>query len=453
MGERGTQHAGGRSGVTGIAAAAALYAALTLLVAYPLSLNPASSALPGDPDTDLFMWTLAWDTHAIVSRPLSMFEANIYYPQPDTLAYSENLLGSVPFAAPVLWLTGNPVLALNCVALLSVVLCGVGAYVLARRLGIGPAGALLCGLVFAFSPARFFRIGQLHLTTVQWVPFGLASLHAYLDGGRGRHLKLAAFFFTLQALTSGHGAVFLGIAASGLVLFRVATGEALYRRNLAAIRTRLLQTHAFPLSDEDWQQLESIYFAFFWNGPSLRYSSGPNGRSFPGLGLRLGGGGFGGGGFGGGRFPTYEELIVQTDWDSTPRSYLASEESFQFVKGLETRNLIVPVMGNFAGPKALRSIGRYARERLERVTAFYVSNVEQYLFQDGLFEAFAKNVSTLPVDDRITFIRSVSGRFGYSGSMTWSDGRATALYPIRQFVRDFELGLLQNYYDVNARSK
>src|SRR3989339_1824119 len=99
MGERGTQHAGGRSGVTGIAAAPALYAALTLLVASPLSLNPASSALPGDPDTDLFMWTLAWDTHAIVSRPLSMFEANIYYPQHGTLAYSENLLGSVPFAA------------------------------------------------------------------------------------------------------------------------------------------------------------------------------------------------------------------------------------------------------------------------------------------------------------------------------------------------------------------
>jgi hypothetical protein len=213
--------------VPGKAAAAALYAALTLVLAYPLSLHPASSALPGDPDTDLFMWTLAWGTHAVVARPLSIFDANIYYPEPNTLAYSENLLGSVPFAAPVLWLTGNPVLGLNVVTLLSVVLCGLGAYVLARRLGMGTAAALLCGLVFAFSPARFFRIGQLHLTTVQWVPFGLASLHAYLNDGRSRDLKLAVFFLTLQALTSGHGAVFAVVAMAGLVAFRILTGDPL----------------------------------------------------------------------------------------------------------------------------------------------------------------------------------------------------------------------------------
>lgn len=216
----------------GKAQAAAVYVALTLLLAYPLTLHPATSTLPGDPDTDLFMWTLAWDTHALASRPLSVFNANIYHPQANTLAYSENLIGAVPFAAPVLWLTGNPVLALNVVALLSVVLCGLGGYVLARRLGLGAAAALLCGLIFAFSPARFFRIGQLHLTTVQWVPFGLAALHAYLDGGRARDLRLAAAWFTLQALTSGHGAVFLAVSMLGLIGYRVLLGEpiALRRR-------------------------------------------------------------------------------------------------------------------------------------------------------------------------------------------------------------------------------
>lgn len=224
MDEGGTEQAGdGRVG--GKARAAALYAALTLLMAYPLWVHPTSTWLTVGPDEDLLMWTLAWDTHAIVSQPLSVFDANIYYPQTTTLAYSENMLGSVPFSAPVLWLTGNPVLALNVVALLSIILCGLGAYVLARRLGMDPAAAVLCGLIFAFSPARFFRIGQLHLTTVQWIPFGLASLHAYLDGGRGRDLKLAAFFFTLQALTSGHGAVFATLGMLGLVAWRVALGE------------------------------------------------------------------------------------------------------------------------------------------------------------------------------------------------------------------------------------
>ena len=137
---------------------------------------------------------------------MSFFDANIYFPYSGTLAYSENLLGSGLLAAPIIWLTGNLVLALNFVQLVSCVLCGLGAYVLARRVGISRAGAVLSGIVFLAAPPRFFRIGQLHLTAVQWVPFCLAYLHAYLDGGRRRDLWIAAGFFTLQALTSGHGA-------------------------------------------------------------------------------------------------------------------------------------------------------------------------------------------------------------------------------------------------------
>lgn len=209
-----------------------LYIALTLCLAFPLTVRPASHVMLASPDTKLFMWMLAWDTHAFTHQPRAIFEANIYYPERHTLAYSENLIGSAVFAAPVLWLTDNPVLAMNLVALLSCVLCGLGAYVLARRVGIGEAGATLAGLVFAFSPPRFFRLSQMHLTTIQWVPFALASLHAYLDNGRRRDLWLAIAFFTLQALTSGHGAVFLIVCALGLVVYRVAMGEpiALARR-------------------------------------------------------------------------------------------------------------------------------------------------------------------------------------------------------------------------------
>jgi hypothetical protein len=87
------------------------------------------------------------------------------------------------------------------------------------------------------------------------------------------------------------------------------------------------------------------------------------------------------------------------------------------------------------------------------VSAFYVSNVEQYLFQDGKFDAFARNVATLPVDANSTFIRSVSTRFGYGGTMTWADGRASALYPIDAFDRDFRLGMLTSYFDLNTRSR
>jgi hypothetical protein len=219
---------------------------------------------------------------------------------------------------------------------------------------------------------------------------------------------------------------------------QVPTDRELYSANVSAIRAQLLKRHGFRLSPEDLDQLELIYFAFFWDGPGIRYSSGPT---------------FGGRNAFSPVFPSYEELMTQTDWDGTPRSYLATETQFRYVKGLEERNLIVPVVGDFAGPKALRAVGRYVREHGGRVGAFYVSNVEQYLFQDGHFEAFARNVATLPVDATSTFIRSVSIRYGYSGGMIGPDGRASALDPIRAFVEDFRAGRIAGYIDVNARSR
>jgi PA14 domain-containing protein len=214
-------------------AAAALYVVLTFLLAYPLSVT-ANRTLPSDdPDGHLFMWTLAWDTHAFVHQPLSIFDANIFYPNRDSLAYSENLIGSAFFAAPVLWLTGNPVLAVNVVSLLSCVLCGLGAYVLGRRVGLSVAAAVLTGLVFAFSPPRFFRFSQLHLTAVQWIPFALASLHSYLEGGKKRDLRLAIAFFTLQVMASGHGGVFAAVAIVLMLAYRLALGEpVLFMRRL-----------------------------------------------------------------------------------------------------------------------------------------------------------------------------------------------------------------------------
>jgi hypothetical protein len=212
---------------------ALLYVALTGLLAYPLTVSPAGSVLSATPDTNLFLWALSWDVHAFTHRPLSIFNANIYYPEHLTLAYSENFIGSALFAAPIVWLTGNAVLALNAITLLSAVLCGVGAYMLARRVGEGQSAATLSGLIFAFSPPRFLRISQLHLAVVQWMPFGLAFLHAYLDGGRKTDLRLAVAFLTVQAFSSGHGAVFLLLAMAGLVAYRVALGEPI------ALSTRL----------------------------------------------------------------------------------------------------------------------------------------------------------------------------------------------------------------------
>ena len=209
------------------------FAVLTFIMALPFSASPNTHILGDVPDAHMYVWTLAWNAHAFINQPLHIFDANIYYPYANTLAYSENLIGSAFFAAPITWATGNLLLATNLTALLSCVLCGVGAYLLARRLNIGVGGAFICGLIFAFAPPRFVRMGQLHMTAVQWIPFSLAFLHSYFERGRRRDLLLAIAFFSWQALSSGHGAAYLFIAVAALIAWQFAFGAPL------AIRRRL----------------------------------------------------------------------------------------------------------------------------------------------------------------------------------------------------------------------
>lgn len=213
----------------------------TVGLAAPWSLHPASRVLVDNADTFLTMWALGWDAHALATAPWRIFDANIFHPNPNTLAYSEHFIGSALVVAPIVWATGNLVLALNVASLLACALCGLGAYALARRLQASTWAAVIAGVVFAFSPARFFRMSQLHVNAVQWVPFGLAYLHAYLDGGRRRDLRVAAGCLSAQALTSGHGAAFASVAGAALTLFGVARGAPI------AVRKRL--------EDLGWQGL------------------------------------------------------------------------------------------------------------------------------------------------------------------------------------------------------
>jgi hypothetical protein len=185
--------------------------------------------------------------------------------------------------------------------------------------------------------------------------------------------------------------------------------EALYNENLKAIQNNLVTRHGFALSDIDLSGLEYVYSAFSMFGPQLQYSST-------------------GVGFGGGtRQPTYYDLMTATDADNVPRSYLSSEDSFRFMKDLESKNLLVPAVGNFAGPKAIRAVGRYLKDRGATVSAFYLSNVEMYLAQDGLMTSFCRNVATLPLDETSTFIRSArGGRYGAGFGLNSELGRMSA---------------------------
>ena len=120
--------------------------------------------------------------------------------------------------------------------------------------------------------------------------------------------------------------------------------------------------------------------------------------------------------------------------------------------------LIVPITGNFAGDKALRAVGQYARERGAAVKTFYLSNVEQYLFQqEGEAARFYANVATLPLDSTSTFIRSSSmgGMFGAPAGNQFKpqSGRSMQLVSsIADVLKAFEAGLVKSYAQVLALS-
>ena len=162
--------------------------------------------------------------------------------------------------------------------------------------------------------------------------------------------------------------------------------EAAYKENLKAINDLLVKKHGFPLSTDDLAGIEGIYYNFYRFGPDLNYTS--SGRSF---GAR-------------GYFVTYAGLMTESDEDGLNHSFLASEDNFKVVKELEEKNLIVPLVGDFAGPKAIRAVGKYLKEHHAAVTAFYLSNVEQYL--GGSWSSFCANVATLPLDESSRFIRA-----------------------------------------------
>jgi hypothetical protein len=145
---------------------------------------------------------------------------------------------------------------------------------------------------------------------------------------------------------------------------------------------------------------------------------------------------------------------MQDDGVGQNHSYLSKEENFRALKDLENRNLIVPLVGDFAGPKTIRAVGAYLKERDAVVTAFYLSNVEQYLFQQNDdWSRFYGNVAMLPIDPSASFIRSVFNGYAYNFRTSGYLRSASLLSPIPALLEAFNSGKIESYYDVIRMSK
>ena len=237
----------------------------------------------------------------------------------------------------------------------------------------------------------------------------------------------------------------LDASAGSPALFQAYTNavpdSALFAKNFAAVKDQLVNKHKFSLTSDDLRTIEYVYTAFFAAGPDLTYSF-----TMPGRGSSMM--------FYGRRMPTYAELMMESDGLGNQRSYLANEENFRVLRDMQRNNLIVPLVGDFAGEKAIKAVGQYVRDNGATVTAFYTSNVEQYLFQSDDWRKFFSNVGTLPLDSASTFIRAVFNYTTMPNSSTTPGPRSrTMLAPIAEQVKLVGEGRIGAYYDVIQTSR
>ena len=194
--------------------------------------------------------------------------------------------------------------------------------------------------------------------------------------------------------------------------FSAAEGnKELYEENLKAVEDVLVKKHGFPLTSGDLDGIRWALSNYYQFGPSISYNSSLSSNVPPAIVGAIGGN------RGGNNGVTYATLMTADDGDGLNRSYLANEENWAYVKGLEARNLIVPVVGDFGGNKAIRAAARYVKSIDGMVSAFYLSNVEQFLIQDSKWDTFCSSVAMLPLDDTSFFIRSGRGRNGFGGGV------------------------------------
>lgn len=198
----------------------------------------------------------------------------------------------------------------------------------------------------------------------------------------------------------------------------------IFEEDLEMIMHQLTVSHKLTITDEDRATIRYVYNTFFEHGSTLDYTVG----------------GF----YGSDNPPTFEDLMTADDGHGMMRSFLASDENFRTVKKLEENNLVIPVVGDFAGPRAIREVGRYVTAHHARVTAFYLSNVERYLFSSpGAWRKFYVNVAILPYDKQSLFIRSMFDS---------SYGSVNKLSSIDDVMKAFSQSRINSYDDVIGMS-
>jgi hypothetical protein len=212
---------------------------------------------------------------------------------------------------------------------------------------------------------------------------------------------------------------------------RSPASEARYQANRAAIRKKISE-FGVRLDGEDFRKIDYVHRTFHEEGLDLRFSSiGRNNAA---------------------NYPTFQNLLLQTDKSGKAQGYLASEELFLWMKRFETENRLIPVVGDFAGSKAFKAVGAFLRRSNMQVSTFYTSNVEFYLVQNDEWRDYIDNVRSLPVTPDAVFIRAYFGTAGPLHPQNVPGHRSTTLVQsLTALLRDQAAGRIRTYWDVVGR--
>ena len=197
------------------------FLALAIVWTWPLSLRPGTTMAAPFGDPLLNAWILGWDADRLRHGLSGLWTAPPFHPYPDTLAYSEHLLGIALPLAPIYWLTGNAVLVYNVALIGSFALAGAGMYLLARDLTGRRDAAVLAALAFMWCPNRAPHVTHLQVLMNGWMPIALWALHRYF--ATGSRLALAGFAaaFVVQGLSNGYFLFFLAVPVAIVAIVEV----------------------------------------------------------------------------------------------------------------------------------------------------------------------------------------------------------------------------------------
>jgi hypothetical protein len=198
----------------------AIFVALAIVHTWPLASDPGTLSRNDNGDMILHEWIMAWVAHQIVTSPLHLFDANIFYPERYTLAYSDHLFVQSMLGAPLRWAGAGPVLAHNLVLIAGFALSGwTTSLVVTRWTGKFAAG-LVSGALVAFNAFSLTRLPQIQDLHVEFFALALLALDRLLADPRIRHAVMLACWFVLQSLTGTYLMVFTTIALASAALAR-----------------------------------------------------------------------------------------------------------------------------------------------------------------------------------------------------------------------------------------